>query len=88
MRQRKKEGSREWEDQVKIHEQVQERHTTGIGTEGNRKGKHTYEECGKLNEWSHFLIALRNTDTPILLLWAVFFLTSWGWVWPWPCDLL
>lgn len=62
MSQRKKEGSREWEDQVKIHERVQERHTTGIGTEGSRKGKRTYEECGKLHhsekDWHAHSLAL------------------------------
>ena len=33
----------------KIHEMVQEQGTTGISTEGCRKGKDTYEECGKPN---------------------------------------
>lgn len=49
MSQRKKEGSGEWEGQVKIHEMAQEQGTVGISFEGSRKGKDTYEECGKLN---------------------------------------
>lgn len=67
MSQRKKEDSREWKQQVKIHELVQEQDTAGIRNEGRREGKDPYEEWGKLNERSLFLITLRKTYTPILL---------------------
>lgn len=64
---KKKDGSGEWEERVRIQEEVEKQGTTGTSLACGRKGKGVYEEHATLNS---LLLFNRMVHPFIPLLWT------------------